>query len=122
MPTLPAELMPLIVEYAPLFSKSVWAHAKVLVCGAILALGKRTLTSCLRIMGKDCAQYADSFWAVLAHHIAGRPIDQRSNEPGAQCHLVRERAANFLGRDRDRKTLFVGRLPFFNVGLKQRCF
>jgi hypothetical protein len=51
MPTLPAELMPLIVEFAPLFSKPVWAHAKVLLAGAILALGKRTVTSCLRMMG-----------------------------------------------------------------------
>jgi len=38
MPTLPAELMPLIVEFAPLFSKPVWTHAKVLLAGAVLGL------------------------------------------------------------------------------------
>jgi hypothetical protein len=48
---LPAELLPLIVEFAPLFSKPVWEHAKVLLVGAILAPGKRTVTACLRVMG-----------------------------------------------------------------------
>ena len=51
MLTLPAELWPLIVEFAPLFSKSVWEHTKVLLVGAILATGKRTVTACLRVMG-----------------------------------------------------------------------
>jgi hypothetical protein len=49
--TLPAELLPLIVEFAPLFSKPVWEQAKVLLVGAILALGRRTVTACLRVMG-----------------------------------------------------------------------
>jgi hypothetical protein len=39
MPTLPAELLPLIVEFAPLFSKPVWEHAKTLLAGAMLAVG-----------------------------------------------------------------------------------
>jgi len=51
MLTLPAELLPLIIEFAPLFSKPVWEHAKVLLVGAILAPGKRTVTACLRVMG-----------------------------------------------------------------------
>ena len=51
MLTLPAELSPLIVEFAPLFSKPVWEHAQVLLVGAILAPGKRTVTACLRMMG-----------------------------------------------------------------------
>jgi hypothetical protein len=44
-------LSPLIVEFAPLFSKPVWEHANVLLIGAILAPGKRTVTACLRVMG-----------------------------------------------------------------------
>ena len=51
MLTLPAELLPLIIEFAPLFSKPVWEHARVLLVGAVLAPGKRTITACLRIMG-----------------------------------------------------------------------
>jgi hypothetical protein len=52
MLTLPAELMNLIVAFAPLFSKPVFEHAKVLLVGAILAIGKRTVTACLRVCGK----------------------------------------------------------------------
>jgi hypothetical protein len=51
MLTLPAELLPLIVEFASLFSKPVWEHAKLLVVGAILAPGKRTVTAALRVCG-----------------------------------------------------------------------
>ena len=51
MQTLPVALLPLIIEFQPLFSKPVWAHAKVLLVGAILAVGKRTVTSCLRVCG-----------------------------------------------------------------------
>ena len=53
MPTLPAELLPLIVEFQPLFSKSVWKNAQILLVGAILAIGKRTVTACLRVMGQS---------------------------------------------------------------------
>jgi hypothetical protein len=51
MLTLPAALVPLIIEFAPRFSKPVWEHAKVLLVGAMLAPGKRTVTACLRVMG-----------------------------------------------------------------------
>jgi hypothetical protein len=51
MQTLPVELSPLIIEFQPLFSKPVWQHTKLLLAGAILAIGKRTVTSCLRVMG-----------------------------------------------------------------------
>ena len=44
MPTLPAELLPFIVEFQPLFSKSVWENAQTLLCGAILTIGKRTVS------------------------------------------------------------------------------
>ena len=51
MQTLPVELLPFIIEFQPLFSKPVWQHAKLLLVGAILAIGKRTVTSCLRVCG-----------------------------------------------------------------------
>ncbi len=40
MLTLPAELMNLIVAFAPLFSKQVFEHVKLLLVGAILTTGK----------------------------------------------------------------------------------
>ncbi len=51
MPTLPAELLNLIVAFAPLFSKPVFQHAQLLVLGALLARGQRTVTACLRVLG-----------------------------------------------------------------------
>jgi hypothetical protein len=53
MQTLPVEALPLIVEFAPLFSIPVWKHVNVLLTGAILATGKRTVTACLRMMSKS---------------------------------------------------------------------
>lgn len=39
------ELMSVMLLFAPLFSKSVWESAVVLVVGAILAPGKRTVSA-----------------------------------------------------------------------------
>lgn len=51
MLTIPIALTRLIVKFAPLFSKRVWEHVEVLVVGALLAPGKRTVTAVLRVMG-----------------------------------------------------------------------
>lgn len=51
MPLLPVRLAPVILAFAPLFSQRVWPQARLLLLGAILAPGQRTVTSCLRIMG-----------------------------------------------------------------------
>ena len=51
MPSLPPEMIVLLAPFAQLFSDRVWLHAQVLVLGAILAPGKRTVSSCLRVMG-----------------------------------------------------------------------
>jgi DDE superfamily endonuclease len=51
MPSLPVEMIVLLAPFAQLFSEPVWRHAQVLVVGAILAPGKRTVSSCLRVMG-----------------------------------------------------------------------
>jgi hypothetical protein len=51
MPSLPAEIIGVLAPFAQLFFERVWLHAQVLVLGAILAPGKRTVSSCLRVMG-----------------------------------------------------------------------
>src|SRR3982751_704847 len=51
MPTLPAELAFIILAFRPLCDQRVWSSAQVLLIGAILAPGKRTVTSALRVMG-----------------------------------------------------------------------
>jgi hypothetical protein len=51
MRTLPPKMVQALVPFAPLFSKRLWQHAQMLVVGAILAPGKRTVASALRAMG-----------------------------------------------------------------------
>jgi hypothetical protein len=51
MPILPSEYIALIQVVAPVFSKRIWKHIHVLIIGTILAPGKRTVTSVLRIVG-----------------------------------------------------------------------
>ncbi len=65
MLTLPFELANLIVAFAPLFSKPVWKHAQVLLVGAILAPGKRTVTSALRVMGLSTDEHFQNYHRVL---------------------------------------------------------
>jgi hypothetical protein len=65
MLTLPAELMTIIVNFAPLFSKVVFEHAKVLLVGAILAPGKRTVTACLRVCGKSQEKNFQTYHRLL---------------------------------------------------------
>jgi hypothetical protein len=65
MLTVPIELRQLIVRFAPLFSKRVWEHAKVLVVGAILAPGQRTVTAVLRVMGLSQEKHYQKYHRVL---------------------------------------------------------
>jgi hypothetical protein len=51
--TLPPKMVQALAPFAPLFSKRVWQHARVLLMGAILAPGARTVSSALRAMGLD---------------------------------------------------------------------
>lgn len=51
MLTLPIEFVNVMVTFAPIFSKRVFQHVQVLIVGAILAIGKRTVTQALRVCG-----------------------------------------------------------------------
>lgn len=51
MLTLPSEIIAILHAFAPVFSRRVWLWVQVLVIGAILAPGKRTVTAGLRVMG-----------------------------------------------------------------------
>ena len=48
---LPSRFAALILSFAPLFLQRSWRHAEVLLIGAILAPGKHTVSSLLRISG-----------------------------------------------------------------------
>lgn len=51
MLNLPTEIMVLMQPFTPVFSERTWDWVQVVVVGAILAPGKRTVTSVLRVMG-----------------------------------------------------------------------
>jgi hypothetical protein len=51
MPPLPEAIILVLASFAPLFSHRVWLHAQVLLVGAMLAPGARTVTAALRVMG-----------------------------------------------------------------------
>jgi hypothetical protein len=65
MCSIPVTLTQLIVKFAPLFSKRVWTHAQVLVVGALLAPGKRTVTAVLRVMGLSQERQFQAYHRVL---------------------------------------------------------
>ena len=65
MLTLPDEYNTLCTTFQPLFSKRLWPLALVLLVGAILAPGKRTVTAVLRIMGLSQEQHFQNFHRVL---------------------------------------------------------
>ena len=66
MPILPDEYLQVLLPYAHLFCKRVFAHAQLLVAGAILAPGKRTVTSVLRIMGLSADKSFHKYHRVLS--------------------------------------------------------
>jgi hypothetical protein len=56
--TFPTEITTVIAPFAPLFSEAVWYYAQILLIGAILAPGKRTVSAVLYVLGqKDNRQY-----------------------------------------------------------------
>ena len=65
MLTLPDEYNTHFNHFQPFFSKRVWKLAIVLIVGAILAPGKRTVTAALRIMGLSQEQHFQNYHRVL---------------------------------------------------------
>ena len=57
MLSLPTPCISVIAVFAPVFSKPVWPYVTVLRTGAILAPGKRTITSMLGVMGLSTAHH-----------------------------------------------------------------
>ncbi len=66
MRTLPTTMIRLLEPFAPLFSKRVFQHVQVLVAGAILAPGRRTVASALRAMGLDQHKRFHRYHRVLS--------------------------------------------------------
>jgi DDE superfamily endonuclease len=65
MPPLPEVIIQVLAAFAPLFSERVWGHAQVLLLGAILTPGPRTVTATLRVMGLAMERHFTNYHRVL---------------------------------------------------------
>ena len=50
---LPERFLARLAIFADLFTRPTWSNALVLLAGVILAPGRRTVTTALRILGRD---------------------------------------------------------------------
>jgi hypothetical protein len=51
MLTLPEDIFAVLASFAPLFSRRVWRYVPALVVGALLAPGRRMVSTALRCVG-----------------------------------------------------------------------
>jgi DDE superfamily endonuclease len=65
MLSLPIAFRSAMGVFAPVFSRPVWQHVKVLMTGAVLAPGKRTVTAILQMMGRSTAPNFQTYHRVL---------------------------------------------------------
>ena len=65
MITLPSDIIAILGAFAPVFSERIWDWVQVLVVGAILAPGKRTVTAVLRVMGLSDEKQFQNYHRVL---------------------------------------------------------
>ena len=65
MLSLPIAFSSAIGVFAPVFSRPVWQHGKVLLTSAVLAPGQRTVTAILRMMGRSAAPDFQTYHRVL---------------------------------------------------------
>src|SRR5215216_6595174 len=65
MRDLPDAIITVLRHFEMLFSERVWEWAKVLLTGAILAPGKRTVTAALRVMGLSNEVQFQNYHRVL---------------------------------------------------------
>ena len=62
---LPKKIIQMLRQFEEAFSERVWEWAKVLLIGAILAPGERTVTAILRVMGLSQEQQFQNYHRVL---------------------------------------------------------
>jgi hypothetical protein len=65
--SLPAEIIPLLEAFRPVFTEPTYRKVLVLLIGTILARGRRTVTAALRTVGKE----EDRDWSKY-HHVLNR--------------------------------------------------
>ena len=85
MRTLPAMMLHLLEPFVPLFSRRVWPYVQILLAGAILAPGKRTVSAALRVMGLGQTKQFQRY-----HRVLNRAVfwSGRGSEPCAALRLL----------------------------------
>jgi hypothetical protein len=120
MPPLPEAIILVLAPFAPRFSERVWRHAQVLLLGAMLTPGTRTVTAALEAMGLAAerrftndhrvlnratwsARPGQSDTARLAEHAAGVPGRHpraRSRRHRGTPHRAHDQRQRMLSRCR----------------------
>ena len=65
MPPLPESIILVLAPFALLFSHRIWRHAQLLLLGAMLALGARTVTAALWVMGLTAERRFTNYHRIL---------------------------------------------------------
>lgn len=63
---LPEGIITVLGAFAPLFSRPVWFHAQLLMVGALLCQGPRTVTAALRVVGLGQEKRFEKYHRVLS--------------------------------------------------------
>ena len=66
---LPEDIIPIIAAFSPLFSARVWPQAQVLLLGAILTPGKRTVSAVLRTLSLSQDPHYINYHRVLSRAV-----------------------------------------------------
>ncbi|GHO63003.1 hypothetical protein KSC_018950 [Ktedonobacter sp. SOSP1-52] len=78
MQTLPKRIIHVLRHFETAFSERIWEWAKVLLIGAILAPGERTVTAILRVMGCAEEKHFQNYHRVLSRAIwSSRELSRR---------------------------------------------
>jgi hypothetical protein len=86
MPILPTEIITVLITFAPLFSRPVFQHALVLLIGAILTPGRRTVANILRVMGVQHSRQFQNYHCVFNRaHWSSRKAAQLLLELRVRC-------------------------------------
>lgn len=62
---MPSEYTTILTSFARLFSRRIWKQAQILLIGAILVPGQRTVAAVLRIMGLEGEKHFQNYHRVL---------------------------------------------------------
>ena len=70
-------MLHLLDPFVPLFSKRLWPHVQLLLAGAILAPGKRTVSAALRVMGLGQSEQLQRYHRILNRAVwSGREVSR----------------------------------------------